>query len=307
MSNTFLDNVHEPRLNYLKTHAKKVVEEFSASSSSQQQQKQQQTVEGEEDDDAAHTLANLLGQIMLAQPNFSDEELPIEHLNLSAENKQKPIEVELERACQRNISSYCEWLDDGVQTCAPTTNTNVWEEKSKEQEQEQKNQQETTTTSIQTRTPIIMQASASEKQQHQQQEDSKKLWIKVDGQPPKIENDDDTSASNQQQQQQDQTLPETEFMMERHSSDKMVRLGISTPHATSRHHKNHCRFDWGTRTHIIVLSEKIDETKTIIHFFVRSISVKIDETGPRHGVAHQPQYELIPGEWKHLALPHSSA
>jgi hypothetical protein len=279
MSNTFLDNVHEPRLNFLKTRAKEVVEKFST----------------DDDNDAATLLATLLGEVMLAQPNFSNDDLPLEHLNLSEENKKNPIEVELERQCQRNISSYCEWLDDGVTTTSASACDNNQQKQQKVLSDKDWEVNETkTAVTIQSRTPQIQETVHHHSHSHSHHDETTTK----------------TSSSTQQQQQEKEKEKEeeTQFMMERHSSDKMVRMGITTPHATVKDSKNHCRFDWGTRTHIIVLTEKKkkDDNVVVIHFFVRSISVKVDEFGPRHGPAHQPRYELIPGAWKHLELPYSN-
>jgi uncharacterized protein with NRDE domain len=180
LSNTFIDNVHEPRLEFIREVSRKKLAEYFSSNSNIKDAKE---------------IANLLGEVLLSRPNFSDEDLPIEHLNLSDKDKQNPIEVQCERECQRNISSFCEF-----------------------------------------------------------------------------------------------DIPE--------KKDEGTRL------------------QWGTRTHIIVISEKTkgsdsssnnDNQKNanhIVHFFIRSLELVVDHSGPRHGSARQPNFQVVPGEWKHLILPH---
>ena len=93
--------------------------------------------------------------------------------------------------------------------------------------------------------------------------------------------------------------------------DQEKSPSLSSPSIKTKKH------DWGTRTHIIVLVEdrkqqqlqqddasNDDENDYLIHFFTRSVEIKIDVDGPRHGPANQPNFGLFPKEWKHLVLPH---
>jgi hypothetical protein len=87
MSNTFMDNAREPRLALLRERA--LAAHAGAATVTE--------------------LVDALGAVALLRPEIADEALPEEALNLPA--VRTAAEVQLERQCQRNISSYAQWYE----------------------------------------------------------------------------------------------------------------------------------------------------------------------------------------------------
>ena len=120
LSNSWLDNPNEPRLAFLKERVLCVLRDESVLSPAPPAGGEHAAAttttsakgrDGEDDGgrSAVSRLADALGTVLLSRPNFSDADLPVERLNLSDAMKARPVDVAVERQCQRNIASYAEW------------------------------------------------------------------------------------------------------------------------------------------------------------------------------------------------------
>lgn len=256
LSNTFLDNDKEPRLAFLKSLALAARNKF---------EKEHAATGG----GSAEQLADALGAVLMARPNFSDADLPIEHLNLSETDKKNPVDVEMERLCQRSIVSYGQWFEypaaaapavamaaaASLPCCAGSNQ--AADDKSKQ---------------------IAASSKAEEKN-------------KTQGKKEEGADDNDESDSAFGEQRQDSQMDIERFKDGASPALAPVRAGT--------------KLEWGTRMHTLIFAEADATGKGMtVHYFDRQIEVIVDEQSPRVGVASQPLHDFKAHPWTHLQWRH---
>lgn len=265
LSNTFLDNDDEPRLAYLRQRATAALASFDSSKGS------------------APELADLLGEVLLLRPNFTDADLPLEKLNLSDEQRANPVDVELERVCQRNIASYGQWWDPPLMSPAqplpPAAGNNNNNNNGAGEQQ----------------------CGEDKAQEEDDEGDRKKNKAKSDeagGMAPKQESgmgSAHTSAFERQTSRVDLDRFKVSPALTPQNRDDEEQSSTSKARL----------LEWGTRMHTIVIVERNEQQSqhSTIHYFDRKIDIEVDHVSPKTGVSQQPPHSFRPQPWTHLPFP----